>query len=281
MVNIYDWRLRVLTTLSGVVLQTVVYSLNHAVAQSNIVPDETLGDERSQVVPLDTNGFAVDAISGGAVRGNNLFHSFQEFNVSAGREAYFLSPNTEIQNILARVTGNNRSEILGILGTFGNSPLNLFVINPNGIIFGEKASLNVSGSFVATTANGVQFGNLGIFSAINPEVPSSLLTVNPKALFFNQINQTASIQNNSIADAGKDLAGFDTIGLRVPDGKSLLLIGGNVSLNALGGRVDLGGLVEAGNINLLFDGDNLRLGFPENVTSMVCPTEVEIVPQAS
>ena len=73
------------------------------------------------------------------------------------------------------------------------------------------------------------------------------MTINPSALLFNQINQNAAIQNNSVAPAGKDPAGFNAFGLRVPDGKSLLLVGGNVSidggrLNANGGRVELGGL---------------------------------------
>ncbi len=181
---------------------------------------------------------------------------------------YFFAPNTEIKNILARVTGRNRSEILGVLGTrvfdgitISNSNANLFLINPNGILFGKNASLDVGGSFVATTANGVQFGEQGVFSATNPEIPQ-LLRVNPSAFLFNQINQNAGIQNNSKVPAGvQTLSAFQAFGLRVPDGKSLLLVSGNVNmddgqLNAFGGRVELGGLAEPGNINLFVDGDN-------------------------
>ena len=59
-----------------------------AVAQ--ILPDNTLGDESSVVVPdVDIKGLESDRLEGGAVRGNNLFHSFQEFNIKAGRGAYF------------------------------------------------------------------------------------------------------------------------------------------------------------------------------------------------
>ena len=71
-------------------------------AQSKIVPDNTLGAETSIVTP-NALGLPTEEITGGAVRGANLFHSFQEFNVSAGRSAYFKSPNPSIQNILARV----------------------------------------------------------------------------------------------------------------------------------------------------------------------------------
>ncbi|MHC5719510.1 MAG: filamentous hemagglutinin N-terminal domain-containing protein, partial [Nostoc sp.] len=103
-----------------------------------------------------------------------------------------------------------------------------------------------------------------------PQAPP-LLTIQPSALWFNQLNQNAAIQNNSVAAVGKDSSGISRFGLRVPDGKSLLLVGGDVSmdggqLNALGGRVELGGLAQTGNINLVFNGNNLSLKFPENVT---------------
>ena len=240
--------------------------------QSNIVPDNTLGSESSLI---GNQGQLRENITGGATRGINLFHSFQEFNISAGRSAYFLNSNPAIENILARVTGSNPSEILGKLGTDigtdSSKSVNVFLINPNGIVFGFDASLDVQGSFVGTTANGLAFGNQGVFSATNPEAPG-LLTINPQALFFNQINQNAAIQNNSVARAGTDPAGlFYAFGLRVPDGKSLLLVGGNVSmdggqLNAFGGRVELGGLATPGTIELVSNNSNdLSLNFPANV----------------
>ncbi|MDZ8095905.1 MAG: filamentous hemagglutinin N-terminal domain-containing protein [Nostoc sp. DedQUE05] len=237
-------------------------------AHAQITPDNTLGAEASQLKQnLIINGAVSDEIEGGATRGSNLFHSFSEFNIENGQRVYFANP-TGIENILTRVTGGNASNIFGTLGVAGAA--NLFLINPNGILFGQNARLDVQGSFVGTTANGVQFGNQGIFSATNPQAPP-LLTVNPSALFFNQINQGAGIQNNSIARAGTDPAGFNASGLRVADGKSLLLVGGNVSmdggeLNAYGGRVELGGLAAPGNVNLFFNEDNLSLKFPLDVT---------------
>ncbi|MBD2168695.1 filamentous hemagglutinin N-terminal domain-containing protein [Calothrix membranacea FACHB-236] len=242
--------------------------LSSTPAYSQINPDNTLGAESSRITPnVLINGANADKIDGGAVRGSNLFHSFSEFNINDRQRVYFGNP-AGVQNILTRVTGGQGSNILGTLGVDGIA--NLFLINPNGILFGQNARLDVRGSFVGTTANALQFGNQGIFSATNPQA-ALLLTINPSALLFNQINQNAAIQNNSIAPAGKDTLGFNALGLRVPDGKSLLLVGGNVSinggqLNAYGGRVELGGLAESGNINLLFNGDNLSLGFPENIT---------------
>ncbi|MBD2778018.1 beta strand repeat-containing protein [Iningainema tapete] len=249
----------------GIVGGAIAFSVNCALAQSNIVPDNTLGAENSTVTP-NFNGEPIEVINGGTQRGQNLFHSFREFNVSAGRGAYFFSPSANIQNILARVTGGDRSEILGTLGTFGNSNPNLFLINPNGIIFGRNASLDVGGSFVATTANAIGFGNQGFFNATNPNTPE-LLTVNPSAFLFNQI-AAASIQNNSVAPAGLDpTERVSASGLRVRDGRSLVLVGGNISmdggrLNAFGGRVELGGVSGAGTVEL---GNNLNLNFSDGV----------------
>ena len=241
-------------------------------AFAQITPDNTLGDERSIIKPF-LPGLPFVQIEGGATRGANLFHSFEQFNVGEGGSVDFLRPNAEIQNILVRVTGGKLSEILGRIGTstggfISNSESNLFLINPNGIIFGQKARLDVGGSFAATTANGIQFGNQGFFSASAPNVPP-VLTVNPSALLFNQIG-AGSIINKSVAlnQIDRVIDGKSTIeGLRVTDGNSLLLVGGNVELqggqlHALGGRVELGGLAGTGTVGL--DND-LHLTFPDGV----------------
>jgi filamentous hemagglutinin family protein len=261
----WNWQLRLGICL-GIGGAIIVFWGDCAFAQSNIVPDDTLGDESSVVTPTNINGLPSDEIEGGAQRGANLFHSFSEFNVDSGRGAYFANP-AGIENIFSRVTGANPSEILGTLGVLGNA--NLFLINPNGIIFGENARLDVGGSFVGTTADGVRFGDRSFFSASEPDVPP-LLTVQPSALFFNQMNP-GRIENQSTASAGDNLSGESLSGLRVPDGQSLLLVGGDVAidgggLNALGGRVELGGLAAMGNVELNAEGNYLSLSFPEDVT---------------
>ncbi|MBD2203206.1 filamentous hemagglutinin N-terminal domain-containing protein [Calothrix sp. FACHB-1219] len=119
--------------------------------RAEIQPDNTLGGEATILTPgVEVKGATADIINGGAVRGANLFHSFREFSIGDGQQVYFANP-TGVENILTRVTGNNRSEILGTLGILGNA--NLFFINPNGIIFGQNARLDVGGSFVASTAD--------------------------------------------------------------------------------------------------------------------------------
>jgi filamentous hemagglutinin family protein len=244
-----------------------VCSVFYALFSSNLSVAQVIGDttlpvpERSQVT--GNPNFQID---GGARRGGNLFHSFSDFSIPTGGSAFFNNA-ADVQNILTRVTGGSISNIDGLIQSNGTA--NLFLLNPNGIIFGQNASLNIGGSFVATTANALEFSNLGFFSASNPEAPSALLTINPSAMFFNQI-AAAPIQNNSTAPAGTTLAGADASGLRVPDGRSLLLVGGNISmdggrLNAFGGRVELGGLVSTGTVGLNGDGNNLSLSFPNSV----------------
>ncbi len=170
---------------------------------AQIVPDQTLGAERSVVTPnVDIRGVPSDRIDGGATRGANLFHSFRDFSVGEGRGAYFANP-AGIENILTRVTGGNASNILGRLGVLGGA--NLFLLNPNGIVFGHNASLDIQGSFLATTAERIQLGDSGYFSATQP-LPSSLLSVSPGALFFSQVaNQPTSIINRGNLSTPKHL----------------------------------------------------------------------------
>jgi len=143
-------------------------------AQLPLEADNTLGNEASTIIPLQPGNFQ---IGGGSQRGSNLFHSFREFNVNAGGSVYFQNP-TAIDNILGRVTGDNISNILGNLGVLGDA--NLFLLNPNGFVFGENARLDLRGSFLASTADQFTFANGTTFSASNPAAPPLLtLSITP------------------------------------------------------------------------------------------------------
>jgi filamentous hemagglutinin family protein len=93
--------------------------------------------------------------------------------VGEGRGTYFANP-IGIENILTRVTGGNSSNILGKLGVLGGA--NLFLLNPNGILFGANSSLDIQGSFLASTASSFTFPDGSEFRATNPQVPP-LLTI--------------------------------------------------------------------------------------------------------
>ncbi|NES76390.1 MULTISPECIES: filamentous hemagglutinin N-terminal domain-containing protein [unclassified Okeania] len=208
-------------------------------ANAQIVPDNTLGEESSVVNSIDE---LKDQIEGGAIRGSNLFHSFQEFNIREGRSVYFINPNG-IENILTRITGNNPSSILGKLGVDGGA--NLFLVNPQGIFFGPNASLDIRGSFIATTADEIRLGQNGLFSATAPHT-SNLLSVEPSALFSNQletrsrgaiINQSTHINQST----------QEEVGLELPGEQTLALVGGDIEID--GGRITVPqGRIELGSI---------------------------------
>lgn len=253
-----NWQIRLASCL--IFVGTLAVSRNYVFAQ--ITPDRTLGDESSVVTPNESiNGVESDRISGGTIRGANLFHSFKQFNIGEGRGAYFTNP-TGVENILSRVTGNNPSNILGRLGVLGNA--NLFFINPNGIIFGENASLDVQGSFVVTTANAVGLGERGLFSATEPET-SNLLEVNPSALFFNAV-AAQNIVNRSQALELDGEINSPKLGLQVPTDETLALIGGDVllakgNLTALEGRIELGSVTGVGKVDLSQKGGEWVFGY--------------------
>ncbi|MEB3280836.1 MAG: S-layer family protein [Lyngbya sp.] len=238
-------------------------------ATAQIVPDNTLGNENSVVVPnQNIRGINSDRIDGGAVRGGNLFHSFEEFNIDEGRGAYFSNPDNII-NILTRVTGGNISQILGTLGVLGNA--NLFLINPNGIVFGPNARLDVGGSFFASTADGILFENGFEFAASNPEAPP-LLTINmPLGLNIREnpgtiVNQTLS----PFVDSEGEIPDGIPLGLYVPPEETIALIGGEVRLEgglikSPGSQIELGGLSDAGAVELNLESSNSKLDFPDNV----------------
>ncbi|PSB32986.1 beta strand repeat-containing protein [Chlorogloea sp. CCALA 695] len=230
---------------------------------AQVVPDNTLGAESSIATPDVIRGIESDRIDGGATRGANLFHSFEQFNIGAERGAYFTN-SVGIENIFSRVTGANSSEILGRLGVLGNA--NLFLINPRGIVFGSGASLDVQGSFIATTADAVKLGDTGLFSATQPEA-SNLLTVSPSAILFNTIN-AQSIVNRSQAQSSisQPNSAGDSPGLQVPPSRTLGLIGGDVliqggKLTAAGGRIELGSVAGVGQVSLIPNEKGFALGY--------------------
>ncbi len=241
---------------SGILIELLGSMSDPALAQ--ITPDETLGEERSVVTrDVQVRGSRGDRIDGGARRGANLFHSFREFNVNDGQRVYFANP-AGIENILGRVTGTNVSDILGTLGVDGDA--NLFLLNPNGIIFGPNASLDVSGSFIATTGNRFNFPDGGEFSAINPQAPSLLTVSAPIGVQFGGMPGIITAQGSyTITNP------FASLG--VEPGGTLALLGGDIRLNGIellspDSRVDLGAASQ-GTVDLNMNNGLLELSFPK------------------
>lgn len=197
--------------------------------QAQIVQDTTLPNPS-----IVTSNGNTSAIAGGTQAGSNLFHSFKEFSVPTNGVASFQQIDQGIKNVLTRVTGSSVSNINGLIEVLqangSVSKANFFLLNPNGIIFGPNASLNIGGSFLASTARSVSFADGDSFSATNPHTQALLQVSVPIGLQFG--TQAASIQ-------------VQGAGLIVPPGKTLGLVGGDLTLvggglGTLGGRIELG-----------------------------------------
>ena len=222
--------------------------INTTPAIAQITPDNTLGAESSRVVP---NG-AIDKIDGGALRDRNLFHSFSQFNVNNGQSVYFSNPSG-IENILTRVTGANASNILGTLGVDGAA--NLFLMNPNGILLGENARLDMRGSFLGTTANSFVFGDGLEFSTTNPQAPPLLKINVPIGLQFGK-------QPGSITTTSNQFVSLS--------GGTVALIGGEINVDgstlfSQNGQVKLAAVGEDSTVGLNVNGSSLGFQFSEGV----------------
>ncbi len=181
---------------------TVASALLTPSAQAQLIP---ANDGTGTIVNAVANQFT---ITKGTTAGQNLFHSFQRFDLPSGTATFAVPAG--VQNILTRVTGGNASLIQGQLSVNG---ANLYFMNPAGVIFGKGATLDVSGAFVTTTANGIGFGNGKWFSATGANNYAEL-TGTPTQFAFTE-NQAGSIVQ--AADAFKS-----------KEGQQIVLIGGTI-----------------------------------------------------
>ncbi|MFN9693574.1 MAG: filamentous hemagglutinin N-terminal domain-containing protein, partial [Synechococcaceae cyanobacterium] len=154
----------------------VAASGGRASAQHSIVPDGTLTTP-SVVTRVDASGTTTYTITGGTLRSHNqvLFHSFSAFGLRPNEIGSFLNPKTG-QTVFSRVTGGSPSLIEGLIQSNGSA--NLYLINPQGIIFGPTGAIQVGGSFVATTANELQFGKEKFLAGMGATGDAPLITAN-------------------------------------------------------------------------------------------------------
>ncbi len=217
-------------------LQLNSFDSPHYLAQ--VIPS-VLGTQTHVSTDVGGNRFEID---GGTQVGGNLFHRFEQFDLTTGQVARFLS-NSTIASIFSQVTGP-ASSIDGLLQVSG-SGADLFLINPAGILLGPNAKLDLSGSFTATTASRLGFGEqwidlLGEGIGAETEIAAPLTVLE------------FSGDGGAIANQGR---------LAVAPGESIGLLGHAVvntgSLEAPGGQVTLAA-AKAGQ-RLSLDGGLLNL----------------------
>jgi filamentous hemagglutinin family protein len=190
--------------------------LTPSVAQVVLAQSISIDGRFSPAQTLSAVGgsYAIGANLGKQV-GSNLFHSFGKFGLATGESATFSGPGT-ISNVIGRVTGGTQSNIDGkIASTITGA--NLYLINPSGIVFGPNATVNVSGSFHASTADYVKMSDGAKFQASNPDA-STLSAAPPAAFGFMNARPAALTVNGST--------------LAVPQSQTLGLVGGPVAITA-------------------------------------------------
>ncbi|CAN1212733.1 Filamentous hemagglutinin family outer membrane protein [Tumidithrix helvetica PCC 7403] len=175
----------------------LTYFMTTFSAMAQIVPDATLPVNST----VTTTG-QLHTINGGTARGVNLYHSFQDFSVPINNTAYFNNA-PQVQNILTRVTGSSASDIDGTIRANGNA--NLYLLNPNGITFGQNAKLEIGGSFTGSTGSSFKFPDGSEFSAKNPQAPPLLTMSITPGLQYGQSQPGATITSRGNLSTGLDL----------------------------------------------------------------------------
>ncbi len=227
--------------VSTLLISTLICVLAPSQVQAQISSDGTLNTP-TRVTPENLDYIITDGTS----IGQNLFHSFQEFSVPTGGSVFFDNASN-IVNIFSRVTGSQVSNIDGFIQNSGIA--SLFLINPNGIIFGPNASIDIQGSFIASTASSINFADGTQFSTATNGQTLPLLSVSvPVGLQFGTAAQPIQVQGTQ---------------LTILPGKTLVLLGGDVSLvgselledrfnlQAPGGRIEIGSVSSHNTVSLI------------------------------
>ncbi|MGG6264539.1 filamentous hemagglutinin N-terminal domain-containing protein [Leptolyngbya sp. AN03gr2] len=190
-------------------------------------------------------------INGGRQIGGNLFHSFGNFSVITGGSATF-NNSLDVQNIISRVTGNSISSIDGLISARSNA--NFFLINPNGIIVGANARLDIGGSVVFSTADRLNFADGSSSSATNTEAQALLTISAPIGLQFG--NNPGKIVSYSLSEDPQ-----------VRPDKTLALVGGDIVLDgayllgAQGARLEIGSVASNSFVGLTATSKGWRLNY--------------------
>ena len=245
----------------GLVYGSVAAAIASSSAIAQVVPDTTVNTR----VTVENGNFT---ITEGTTAGSNLFHSFSDFSIPTGRTATFDNAGN-IANIFSRVTGDSISSVDGTLRTNGGA--NLFLLNPNGILFGPNANLDIGGSFVATTADRVLFPGDRSFSASQPTAAPLLSFNMPLGLQFGTNpgaitvtgpgNQVTAVPGFGLTDDSNR-----PLGLALTNDHSLALLGGEIrfpggNVTTLPGTLDVGSVGSNQVVSVAPNGTRLSFGY--------------------
>lgn len=193
---------------------------------AQVVTDGTTGTATTVQGP----NYIIDQ-SLGTLSGNNLFHSFTQFDVLSNQSALFTG-DSNISNVISRVTGGTVSQIQGtIKSEVGNA--DFYFINPAGIVFSGEAKIDVPGALYVSTADELQFTDGTTFSA-SPESASTLSVAAPENFgFLSPQSGSIRFENARIKIETSRHAQFSASNIEFTDAQ-IKQDGGNLQLIAVG-----------------------------------------------
>ena len=176
----------------------------------------------------------------------NVAINWQSFGVKAGESVQFLQPGSS-SVALNRVTGPDPSQILGSLSSNGK----VFLVNPNGILFGPAASVNVGGLLASTLAisdanfmaNNYKFSGAGAGSVVNQGTINAAdggyvallgANVSNQGVIAAKLGTVALAAGNAVT---LDMAGDKLLNVTVDQGALNALVENGNMISADGGQV--------------------------------------------
>ncbi len=205
-------------------LLTLIITLFQILVFAEITTDGTLGD----VVNLDGPDYLITEEIG-QTAGDNLFHSFLDFDLTAEESATFTGSDN-ISNIIARITGG-KSSIDGQINCDIDGA-NLFLLNQAGILFGKNATLNLSGSFHASTADYLQFSDTENFYS-KPINGGIITAAAPESFGFLGNNGSITVDGSQLFLAPEEALSFAANGIELKNSTLVEAEQGTITLCSL------------------------------------------------
>ncbi len=176
----------------------------------------------------------------------NVAINWQSFGVKAGESVQFVQPSSS-SVALNRVTGPDPSQILGSLLSNGK----VFLVNPNGILFGPAASVNVGGLLASTLAisdanfmaNNYKFSGAGLGAVVNQGTINAAdggyvallgANVSNQGVIAARLGTVALAAGNAVT---LDMAGDKLLNVTVDQGALNALVENGNMISADGGQV--------------------------------------------
>ena len=176
----------------------------------------------------------------GELVGANLFQSFSQFSIPEGTRAEFTAVDA-VDNVIARVTGPSVSRIGGTLAS-SIPGADLYLLNPNGVVFGQQAQLDLPASLHVASADSLRFTDGSTLVVQDGDAP--ILSASPPAAFGFLPGPTGDVlfplENPAV----------DTELIVVAPGETFSAVGGDVLIDS---RVSV--LTQGGSIQLAAVGD--------------------------